>query len=63
MFAAACLALVALGLSLCRLAARTDTANAEAVNDWLGTFEVYEIARAPLRDSEKLERTSASRGL
>jgi hypothetical protein len=63
LIAIAWLALVALGLSLCRLAAESDKADDESVSNWLGTHEVQDAPAAPDDDLIELQRTRATRGL
>ena len=63
LIAIAWVALVALGLSLCRLAARSDEADAESVSNWLGTFEVDEAPPPAADEVLEVRRTRATRGL
>lgn len=63
LIAIAWVALVALGLSLCRLAARSDEADAESVASWLGTVEVEETQPPGEGDVIEVQRTRAIRGL
>jgi hypothetical protein len=57
------LALVALGMSLCRLAAKSDEADAESVANWLGTYQVQDAPPLDDEDVLELQRTRATRGL